>query len=69
MVRMFGQDTNLQIMVITRDAFNKDTNIIHNVHDKMGDKPIELSKRQNLLLSSTNLKRWAGRQLHGDYLN
>ena len=45
MVRMFGQDTNLQIMVITRDAFNKDTNIIHNVHDKMGDKPIEIIKK------------------------
>jgi type III restriction enzyme len=45
MVRMFGQDTNLQIMVITRDAFNKDINIIHNVHDKMGDKPIEIIKK------------------------
>ncbi|MEM5777814.1 MAG: DEAD/DEAH box helicase family protein [Candidatus Aenigmatarchaeota archaeon] len=45
MVRMFGQDTNLQIMVITRDAFNKDINIIHNIHDKMGDKPIEIIKK------------------------
>jgi len=45
MVRMFGQGTNLQIMVITKDAFNKDTNIIHNVHDKMGDKPIEIIKK------------------------
>ncbi len=44
MVRMFGQDTNLQVMVITRDAFNKDINIIHNIHDKMGDKPIEIIK-------------------------
>ncbi len=47
MVRMFGQDTNLQIMVITRDAFNKDINIIHNIHDKMGDKPIEIVKKTN----------------------
>jgi len=47
MVRMFGQDTNLQIMVITRDAFNKDINIIHNVHDKIGDKPIEIIKKTN----------------------
>ena len=47
MVRMFGQDTNLQIMVITRDAFNKDINIIHNVNDKMGDKPIEIIKKTN----------------------
>jgi type III restriction enzyme len=47
MVRMFGQDANLQIMVITRDAFNKDINIIHNVHDKMGDKPIEIIKKTN----------------------
>jgi len=47
MVRMFGQDTNLQIMVITRDAFNKDINIIHNVHDKMGDKPIEIINKTN----------------------
>jgi len=45
MVRMFGQDTNLQIMIITRDAFNKDINIIHNIHDKMGDKPIEIIKK------------------------
>ncbi|MCM8832599.1 MAG: DEAD/DEAH box helicase family protein [Candidatus Omnitrophica bacterium] len=45
MVRMFGQDANLQIMVITRDAFNKDENIIHNMHDKMGDKPIEIIKK------------------------
>jgi type III restriction enzyme len=37
--------TNLQIMVITRDAFNEDINIIHNVHDKMGDKPIEIIKK------------------------
>jgi len=46
-IRMFAQDTNLQIMVITRDAFNKDINIIHNIHDKMGDKPIEIIKRTN----------------------
>ncbi len=44
-VRMFAQDTSVQIMVITRDAFNKDINIIHNVHDRMGDKPIELIKK------------------------
>jgi type III restriction enzyme len=44
-VRAFAQDTNLQIMVITRDAFNKDINIIHNVHDRMGDKPIQLIKK------------------------
>jgi len=47
MVRMFGQATTLQIMVITRDAFNKDINIIHNIHDKMGDKPIEIIKKTN----------------------
>lgn len=46
-IRMFAQDTNLQIMVITRDAFNKDINIIHNVHDRMGDKPIQLIKQTN----------------------
>ena len=43
-VRMFGQDTNLQIMVITKDAFNKDANIIHNTNDKMGDRPIDIIK-------------------------
>jgi type III restriction enzyme len=46
-VRMFGQDSNLQIMVITKDAFNKDKNVINNVHDKMGDKPIEIIKKTN----------------------
>ncbi len=50
MVRMFGQGTNLQIMVITKDAFNKDINIIHNVHDKMGDKPIEIIKKTNPII-------------------
>jgi len=44
-VRMFGQDTNLQIMIITKDSFNRDTNIIHNNNDKMGDKPIEIIKK------------------------
>lgn len=44
-VRMFGQDTNLQIMIITKDSFNKDTNIIHNNNDKMGEKPIEIIKK------------------------
>jgi len=44
-VRMFAQDVNLQIMVITKDAFNKDVNIIHNVYDRMGDKPIEIIKK------------------------
>ena len=47
MVRMFAQDINLQIMIITRDAFNKDINIIHNIHDKMGGKPIEIIKKTN----------------------
>ena len=46
-IRMFAQDTNLQIMIITRDAFNKDINIIHNIHDKMGDKPIKIIKKTN----------------------
>ncbi|MCM8831945.1 MAG: DEAD/DEAH box helicase family protein [Candidatus Omnitrophica bacterium] len=50
MVKMFGQDTHLQIMVITRDAFNKDINIIHNLHDKMGDKPIEIIQKTNPIL-------------------
>ncbi|MCM8833502.1 MAG: DEAD/DEAH box helicase family protein [Candidatus Omnitrophica bacterium] len=50
MVKMFGQDTHLQIMVMTRDAFNKDINIIHNLHDKMGDKPIEIIQKTNPIL-------------------
>jgi type III restriction enzyme len=45
MVGMFGKDTNLQIMIITKDAFNKDKNIIHNFNDKIGDKPIEIIKK------------------------
>ena len=50
MVRMFAQDINLQIMIITRDAFNKDINIIHNIHDKMGGKPIEIIKKTNPII-------------------
>ncbi len=49
-VRMFGQSTCLQIMVITRDAFNRDTNIIYNVHDKMWDKSIEIIKNTRPIL-------------------
>jgi len=44
-IRMFGQDTNLQIMVITKDAFNKDSNIMHNDNDRLGNKPIEIIQR------------------------
>jgi len=65
-IRMFAQDTNLQIMVITKDAFNKDINIIHNIHDKMGDKPIEIIKRRILLLYLMNRKRWVEKRLNGD---
>jgi type III restriction enzyme len=46
-VRMFAQSSHLQIIVITKDAFNKDKNIIHNNHDRMGDKPITLIQKTN----------------------
>ncbi|MHA1267102.1 MAG: restriction endonuclease [Candidatus Helarchaeota archaeon] len=44
-LRRFAQDSLLQIMVITRDAFNKELNIIHNEHDRLGNKPIELLQK------------------------
>jgi type III restriction enzyme len=34
-------------MVITKDALNKDKNIIHNNRDQMGDKPINLIQQSN----------------------
>jgi len=49
-VRMFAQSTHLQIMVITKDAFNKDINIIHNNQDRMGDKPIALIQKTNPII-------------------
>jgi len=49
-VRMFAQSAHLQIMVITKDAFNKDLNIIHNNHDRMGDKPITLIQKTNPII-------------------
>ncbi len=49
-VRMFAQSSHLQIMVITKDAFNKDKNIIHNNHDRMGDKPITLIQKTNPII-------------------
>ena len=61
MIRMFGQDTNLQIMVITRDAFNKDINIIHNIHDKMGDKPIEIIKKTNPIVILDEPQKMGGK--------
>ncbi|MCX7926586.1 MAG: DEAD/DEAH box helicase family protein, partial [Candidatus Omnitrophica bacterium] len=60
MVRMFGQSTFLQIMVMTKDAFNKDTNIIHNTHDLMGDKPIEIIKRSNPIVILDEPQRMGG---------
>lgn len=59
-IRMFAQDTNLQIMVITRDAFNKDINIIHNVHDKMGDRPIQLIKKTKPIVILDEPQKIAG---------
>lgn len=59
-IRMFAQDTNIQIMVITKDAFNKDINIIHNVHDKMGDKPIEIIKKTNPIVVLDEPQKMAG---------
>jgi len=61
MVRMFGQYTNLQIMIITKDAFNKDTNIIHNVHDKIGDKPIEIVKKTKPIVILDEPQKMSGK--------
>jgi len=44
-VRRFAHDTSLQIMILTKDAFNKIENIINKVQDRMGDRPIELIKQ------------------------
>lgn len=49
-VRMFAQAHHLQIMIMTKDSFNKDLNIIHNIHDRMGDKPINLIQKTNPIL-------------------
>jgi len=59
-IRMFAQGTNLQIMVITKDAFNKDINIIHNTHDKMGDKPIEIIKKTNPIVILDEPQKMSG---------
>lgn len=44
-IKDFALSNYLQIMVITRDSFNKDSNIIHNVRDGLGDKPIDLIRK------------------------
>lgn len=49
-VRMFAQAHHLQIMIMTKDSFNKDLNIIHNIHDRMGDKPINLIQKTRPIL-------------------
>ena len=49
-LRVFAQSTKLQIMIISRDAFNKDLNIIHNVQDRMGARPIDVIKKTRPIL-------------------
>jgi type III restriction enzyme len=68
-IRMFAQDTNLQIMVITKDAFNKDINIIHNTHDKMGDKPIEIIKKTNPIVILDEPQKMGGEATHREIYN
>lgn len=52
-IKQFARDNTLEIMVMTIDSFNKDTNIMNNIHDRLdGQKPIDLvsSTRPILIL-------------------
>lgn len=41
-VKDFGRSTTLQIMVMTLDSFNKDGNVLNNVQDSFGGRPIDV---------------------------
>ena len=50
-IGQFARNNNVEIMVMTLDSFNKDTNIMNQSNDKLfGQKPIDLVSRAKPIL-------------------
>jgi len=50
-IRQFSNSNKIEVMIITRDSFNKDANVMNTPQDKFyGKKPIELVKKTNPIL-------------------
>ncbi len=50
-IRQFSNSNKIEVMVITRDSFNKDVNIMNTPQDKFyGKRPIDLVKKTNPIL-------------------
>jgi type III restriction enzyme len=50
-IRQFSNSNKIEVMIITRDSFNKDVNIMNTPQDKFyGKRPIELVKKTNPIL-------------------
>lgn len=50
-IRQFSNSNKIEVMIITRDSFNKDINIMNTPQDKFyGKRPIELVKKTNPIL-------------------
>lgn len=50
-VKHFAESNNIEIMIMTVGAFNKDANVLHNIRDQMqGEKPISYIKQVNPIL-------------------
>lgn len=62
LVRNFAVNNTIQIMILTRDAFNKkDINKIYENNDKLGSKPIDLIKRTNPIVILDEPQKMAGK--------
>ncbi len=61
-VRNFAVNNTIQIMIITRDAFNKkDINKIYELNDRLGSKPIDLIKKVNPIVILDEPQKIAGK--------
>ena len=50
-IRQFSNSNKIEVMIITRDSFNKDVNIMNTPQDKFyGKRPIDLVKKTNPIL-------------------
>ncbi len=49
-IRQFSRNNYIEIMVMTLDSFNKDTNIMNLSHDKLSGRPIDLVSQTNPIL-------------------
>jgi len=49
-IKQFARSNKIEILIMTLDSFNKDTNIMNTKHDKIGAKPIELLSKSNPIL-------------------